>query len=174
MTVPPASGRAARSWLWVACVAGLVHAGFSASWAVGGEWLLDTVGQWAVELRRSSPVVAAWGLAGIALVKSLAALVPVVVDRGRLPGRRLWRGLSWAGGAALLVYGGVNVVVSNAVLATRDPATYDRAAMVGHAWLWDPLFALWGGALLAHLWLSRPGRAVGQRRRAATSGMAAQ
>ncbi|WP_454083366.1 DUF3995 domain-containing protein [Georgenia sp. Marseille-Q6866] len=157
MTVPPAAGRAARSWLWVACVAGLVHAAFSAYWAFGGEWLLETVGQWAVDLRRSSPVAAAWGLAGIALVKSFAALVPVAVYQGRLSGRRFWRALSWAGGAGLLVYGGVNVVVSNVVLATRDPAEYDRAAMVGHA-----------------LWLTRPGRGTAQRRRAATSGMAAQ
>lgn len=157
--VPPvARDRASRTWLWVACLAGLVHAASSAYWAAGGEWLLDTVGQWAVDLRRSAPVAAAWGLAGIAVVKTVAALVPVAVGRGWLRPVRLWRGLSWAGGTGLVVYGGVNVVVSNAVLLLREPGSYDRAAMVGHAWLWDPLFLLWGAALLAHLWLSRPGR----------------
>ncbi|TNC17030.1 DUF3995 domain-containing protein [Georgenia sp. 311] len=149
------SDRTARAWLWVACAVGLVHAAASAYWAAGGEWLLDTVGQWAVDLRSSQPVAAAWGLAGIALAKAVAALVPVAVERGRLRPARVWRALCWAGGAGLVVYGGVNVVVSNAVLLTAEPGSYDRAAMVGHAWLWDPLFLLWGAALLASLWLSR-------------------
>ena len=153
------SDRTARAWLWVACTVGLLHAAFSAYWALGGERLLDTVGQWAVDLRRVQPVAAAWGLAGIALVKMVAALVPVAVERGRLRPRRAWRGLCWAGGAGLAVYGGVNVVVSNAVLLTARPDSYDRAAMVGHAWLWDPLFLLWGAALLVFLWLSRPAEA---------------
>lgn len=148
---------AARNWLWVACAAGLVHAAFSAYWAVGGDWLLATVGQWAVELRESRPSAAAWGLAAIAVVKGFAALVPLAL--GRLPRPRFWRALCWAGGAGLAGYGLLNAVVSNAVLLVREPGTYDRAAMVGHAWLWDPLFLVWGGALLVHLWLTRPGRA---------------
>ena len=68
-------------------VLGLTHAGFSAYWALGGRWLLGTVGEWAVRM-------------------------------------------ALGGG-------------------------YDRAAMIGHVALWDPLFALWGLALLSSLWLSR-------------------
>lgn len=146
----------ARVWVWVAAVAGLIHAGFSGYWATGGLWLLDTVGQWAVDLRNSSPVGSAVGLAVIALVKAAAALVPVAVAYDRACRPRVWRATTWVGATALVLYGGVNTLVSNAVLVgIIGSGSYDRAAMVGHAWLWDPLFLLWGAALLVHLWLSR-------------------
>lgn len=45
-----------------------------------------------------------------------------------------------------MVYGGLNTLVSGAVLAgiIRPEGGYDAIAMVGHAWLWDPLFFVWG------------------------------
>ena len=44
-----------------------------------------------------------------------------------------------------------------AVLAgvIRTEGGYDADAMRGHAYLWDPLFFFWGGALLLSLWLAR-------------------
>jgi hypothetical protein len=81
----------------------------------------------------------------------------VAVAYGRLPWRRFWRTVSWVSGSFLILHGGVNVVVSCAVLAgliTPDGG-FDRPAMLGHAFLWDPLFALWGAALVASLALSR-------------------
>lgn len=44
-----------RSFVWLACIAGTVHAGFSLYWALGGQWLLATVGQWAVQLSAEAP-----------------------------------------------------------------------------------------------------------------------
>jgi len=145
--------------VWVACLAGVVHAGFSAYWAAGGRRLLSTVGQWAVDLSEGSRVATGVGLGLVALVKLLAAVVPVAVAYGRVPGRALWRGVSWVGGLLLVVYGGVNAVVSNAVLigAIRPDGGYDADAMKGHAYLWDPLFLLWGSALVLSLWFSREG-----------------
>jgi hypothetical protein len=143
--------------VWVAAVLGLVHAAFSVYWAVGGSWLLATVGQWAVDLRASSPASASTGLGVVALIKAAAALIPVAVARGRFPLPRLWRAISWIGSVGLVLYGGANTLVSNLVLlGVMGDSAFDRAAMIGHAWLWDPLFLLWGGALLVHLILSRP------------------
>ena len=143
--------------MWLAGAVGVVHAGFSAFWALGGQWLLATVGQWAVELSAQSPVAAGAGLGLVALAKLLAAVLPVAVAYDRIPGRRLWRAVSWVGGSLLVVYGGVNVVVSNAVLlgVVVPEGGHDRLAMQGHAFLWDPMFVLWGGALVLSLWLSR-------------------
>jgi hypothetical protein len=68
-------------------------------------------------------------------------------------GRELGRGL------LLVAYGGLNTVMALAVLSgVITPASgYDVDAMRGHAYLWDPLFLLWGGALVLALWFSRRG-----------------
>ena len=146
-----------RSLVWLACIAGTVHAGFSLYWALGGQWLLATVGQWAVQLSVEAPLEAGLWLGVVAVVKLLAATIPVAVAYGRMPRQRLWRAVSWAGGLLLVVYGGVNMLVSGAVLGgvVRPAGGYDLIAMIGHAWLWDPLFFLWGIALLLSLWYSR-------------------
>ncbi len=146
-----------RPLVWLAGVAGITHAAFSLYWALGGQRLLATVGQWAVDLSADAPLKAGAALGLIALIKVVAAVVPIAVAYERIPGRRPWRAVSWAGGSLLVVYGGVNVVVSNAVLlGVLDPdGGYDPVAMKGHAYLWDPLFLLWGGALVLSLWLSR-------------------
>lgn len=106
----------------------MLHAGFSAYWALGGQWLLATVGHWAVG-----------------------------VTCGHVPWPRFWWAVSWAGGLLLVAYGAVNVVVNGAVLTRviRAAGGYDVDAMIGHAWLWDPLFPVWGTALVLSLRYSR-------------------
>ncbi len=93
----------------------------------------------------------------MAAAKLLGATIPIAAAYGRMPWPRFWRGISGAGGLLLVAYGGVNTVVALAVLAgkIRPEGGYDANAMMGHAYLWDPLFLLWGGALVLSLWLSR-------------------
>lgn len=146
--------------LVIACAAGLLHAASSLYWALGGRVLLPTVGQWAVDVVERSPVEAAVLLGLIGLVKATAAAVPVAAAYGRIPGMRIWRSISWVGGVFLILYGGVNVAASGAVLLgiIRPDGGYDESAMIGHALLWDPLFLLWGAALVAWLRFSHPER----------------
>lgn len=93
----------------------------------------------------------------VAAAKLLGATIPIGVAYGRVPWPRFWRGISWTGGLLLVANGGVNTIVALAVLAggIRTEGGYDADAMMGHAYLWDPLFLLWGGALVLSLWLSR-------------------
>lgn len=144
--------------MWAAGVAGVVHAGFSAYWALGGRWLLETVGPWAVGLAAEHPALSSLGLALVALVKLLAAAIPVGVAYGRVPWPRTWRAISWVGGLALVAYGGVNTVVALAVITGLivPDGGFDQAAMLGHAFLWDPLFLAWGGLLTLSLLLLGP------------------
>ncbi len=146
-----------RALVWTASAAGVVHAGFSLYWAMGGRWLLATVGQWAVDLSTERPLAAGIALGLVAAAKLVGATIPVCVSYGRVPWPRMWRGVSWVGGLLLVAYGGVNTVVALAVLAgvIRAEGGYDVDPMRGHAYLWDPLFALWGGALVLSLWFSR-------------------
>ncbi|MGY1849328.1 DUF3995 domain-containing protein [Blastococcus sp. SYSU DS1021] len=143
--------------VWVAGSLGLLHAAASLYWAVGGRWLLATVGQWAVDLSDRAPLSAGIVLGLIALMKAVAAAIPIGVVYGRLPRATFWRTASWAAGVLLIVYGGVHTTVSAAVLSglIRPAGGYDLEAMRGHAYLWGPLFLVWGTALVLSLWLSR-------------------
>lgn len=156
--------------LWAACAAGSAHAAFSLYWALGGRWLLDTVGAEAVALAGERPMAAVALLVTAGAVKAVAAVVPAAVERtgGGLV-RRCVRAVSWAGGTLLVVYGSVLAAVAGAVLTgvISPDGPVDRRGLMGHALLWDPLFALWGLLLLAGLWLTRErarqaGELVGQ------------
>lgn len=147
--------------VWAAALAGTLHAAFSLYWAAGGIWLLDTVGDWAVDLTREQPLLAGLGLGVLGAAKLAAAWVPVLVAAGRVGPRRIWRRVGWVGGLALVVYGGLNTVIALSVVIglVHPEGGYDSAAMLGHAALWDPLFLAWGLALVGSLWFS--GRRVG-------------
>lgn len=149
--------KAARICVWTACAAGLVHASFSGYWALGGQWLLDTVGSDALRVSSESRLLTGLGLGLVALAKACGAVIPVAVAYGRIGWTGLWRGLSWAGALLLILYGGLNTAVSNAVLAgwVVPAGGYNLPALAGHAWLWDPLFLLWGLCLCGYLLLSR-------------------
>ncbi|MEV4133786.1 DUF3995 domain-containing protein [Dactylosporangium sp. NPDC049742] len=136
-----------------AAAAGLVHAGFSLYWALGGRWLLPTVGQWAVTIAREAPVTAGLALVAVAAVKCVVVAVPLVNSRRSLPRPGAWRAFAWLAAIVLTGYGALNSIVAwlvlGGVLRTQDG--FDRQAMIGHAYLWDPLFLVWGLLLGAGL-----------------------
>jgi Protein of unknown function (DUF3995) len=146
--------RSAETYFLVAAaVAGLIHAAFSLYWALGGRWLLRTVGEWAVDYVREAPVAAGMLLTTVAAVKCAVAIIPLLASRRPLPRPRLWRGLAWLAAIVLTGYGAVNAVVGWLVLgaAVRPVGGFDRQAMIGHAYLWDALFLVWGLLLGAGL-----------------------
>lgn len=145
---------AGTRWLALAAVLGVVHAGFSLYWAAGGPWLLETLGERIV----TTFAGLRWLLYPVGLVKLVAAVAPLWLHRRGWPGRRFWRPVSWLGAVILVGWGGANTVVGNLVLGgvITSPDGFDRAGMVGHAYLWDPLFLAWGLALAAGLVASRP------------------
>lgn len=153
---------AARAAVVTAAVLGVVHAGVSAFWMLGGTWLLETLGERVLTTFDGR----LWLLAPVVLVKLVAALVPLTLlsgpDGRDARWRRPIRALSWLGAAILIAWGGANTVVSNLVLAGAiDPGgPIDRPAVIGHAWLWDPLFLAWGVALAVGLRLTRPTRGL--------------
>jgi len=140
-------------FLMAAAVAGLSHAAFSLYWALGGRWLLPTVGEWAVDYAREAPGAAGLLLTTVAGVKGAVAIFPVLESRRPLPRPRVWRGLAWLAAIVLTGYGALNSVVGWLVLggALEPEGGFDRQAMIGHAFLWDPLFLVWGLLLGAGL-----------------------
>ena len=147
--MPDRRARPGRRALVLAGLLGTVHAGFSLYWGLGGTWLVATLGERMVDTFAGLE----WVLVPVGLVKLLGAWVPVLAaDRG-WPVRAVTRAACWAGAAVLVAWGGLNTVVGNLVLggAIVPDTGYDRTGMIGHAYLWDPLFLLWGLALAVGL-----------------------
>jgi hypothetical protein len=137
-------------------VLGGVHAGMSLYWGLGGRWLLSTLGDRLV----SQFAHLAWALVPLALLKAAGAVLPLWLDDRGWPARAWTRSSVWAGAAVLVAWGGANTVVGHLVLSgvIKPDGGYDHAGMVGHAWLWDPLFLLWGATLTAGMRATRPAR----------------
>lgn len=145
--------RGQYAFIGAAGVLGLVHAGFSFYWSAGGTFLLQSVG---TDLAATFDG-RGWLLAAVAAIKLIAALAPLAFALSSWPAGWVTRGVCWLGAAILVVWGGLNTVAANLVLAgaINSGAGFDRAGMVGHAYLWDPLFLAWGLALMAGLLTGR-------------------
>lgn len=147
------AGRAVPIALIVASVPGLIHALCSIYWGAGGTLLVWSLGDDLVQNFQGRE----WLLILIGVAKMVAAVAPIVLARYGWPYRRVTRLVCWLGAAALLTWGGLNTLVANFVLIgmIQPSSDFDRPGMVGHAYLWDPLFLLWGAALMFGLVASR-------------------
>jgi hypothetical protein len=140
-----------------ASLVGLLNAAVSLYWALGGTWLLDTIGGSLEAQARAGTVgvrLAVW--AAVAL-KLLAVVLPLLA-LGRLP-RPLWHRLvwvlAWAEAAVLTVYGLVWTATGLLAETGVVRATTDPRALAWHAYLWDPWFLVWGLLVAAALLLGR-------------------
>ncbi len=157
-----AASRWTRAALVAAAALGLVHAAFSLYWALGGDWLLVTLGARIV----SDFGDQRWLLFPVAAVKAVFAVLPVWLASRGWPWRLFSRLVCWLGAVVLAVWGGVNTVVGNLVLAgvVAPSGGFDRPGMIGHAWLWDPLFLAWGLLLAVGLLGTRSRRPRAEQR----------
>ena len=150
-----------------ACVAGLAYAAISVYWALGGTWLLDTVGGTLDQQAHAGNlgiILAVWAAA---VLKIIGAIVPLAAaggtpGRATTAGRRQLRVPAWLEAAILTIYGlvltGAGLLVQSGVIASA--ASADHRALAWHAYLWDPWFLLWGVLITAALVGSRQPRAA--------------
>lgn len=157
------AGGAGAAAFAVAASVGIVHGMFSLYWALGGTWLLATVGGRMVEQFAD----ARGALALVGIVKLVAAVAPLVLALRGWPVRRPARAVCWTGAAVLVVWGGAGAVTAQLVLAgaVAPDGGVDRVGMIGHAWIRDPMFVLWGVALAVGLTRTRRRRTTPGARR---------
>lgn len=154
-----------RGWLWAAGVCALIHAAPSMYWATGGRAFVWTIGDWAADLATAQPLLVSVALVIVAAVKVLGGAIPILNSYGFLPGQRIWQKLILAGGAFLTLYGGANTLFGGlALLGWFGPLTASgERALMGHVFLWDPIFLAWGVCLVVGTGLQM--RALGSKRR---------
>jgi hypothetical protein len=150
-----------------ACGVGLAYAAISVYWALGGTWLLDTVGGTLEQQGRTGNPGIILAVCAAAVLKVIGAIVPpaavgVTSGQATIARRRRVRVLAWLEAAILTIYGLVLTVAGLLVQsgAIAPAASADRRALAWHAYLWDPWFLLWGVLVAAALARSRqPGAA---------------
>jgi hypothetical protein len=145
----------------------LAYAAVSVYWALGGAWLLDTVGGTLEQQGRTGNpaiILAVWAAAVLKVIGAIVPLAAVGVTSGQatIAGRRQVRVLAWLQAAILTIYGLVLTVAGLLVQsgAIAPAASADHRTLAWHAYLWDPWFLLWGALVAAALVGSRqPGAA---------------
>jgi hypothetical protein len=152
-----------------ACGVGSAYAAVSVYWALGGTWLLDTVGGTLEQQGRTGNPGIILAVCTAAVLKVIGAIVPlaavgVTSGQATIAGRRRvrLRVLAWLEATILTIYGLVLTVAGLLVQsgAIAPAASADRPALAWHAYLWDPWFLLWGALVAAALARSRqPGAA---------------
>lgn len=134
--------------LWVAAVIGLLNAAPNVYWAFGGDFLLETVGMWLVDLRGDSPTLTGLALVLISAVKIAVSVLPLLLQGSFRYGQLVW----WtavAASAGLLVYGASGALVNTALLLFTT--VEDPTARMGQALIWYPMLLIWGLVLACGL-----------------------
>lgn len=147
---PVNAARAGAPSLLIATLVGLVHAGITFYWATGGQFLLSTVSDRATSIFDGNEQ---W-LYPVGAVKALFALLPFLylLMRRRLRRARIVLGI---GAVVLILWGGVNTVTANLnFFGVLDSGT-EGNELIGHAFVWDPLFFVWGMAVVVFLMSTR-------------------
>ncbi|MEP7021752.1 MAG: DUF3995 domain-containing protein [Pseudonocardiales bacterium] len=127
----------------LALVLGLGSAVVSAYWGSGGTWLLDTLGGTLEAAGRRGGIGVAVALWCVALVKVIAAVLPLLATR-LMWHRRVLGALAWIQACVLTGYGlvltGTGLLVQAGLVPSADP----DPALAWHTYLWDPWFLAWG------------------------------
>jgi hypothetical protein len=155
--------RSALVWAGYAAFAwGLLFAGISFYWALGGGLGVDTLGGTLEQLARARDpaIIAAVWVTGFLKVGGALLALALVEPWGRRLPRPLLLLLGWGAAAVLTLYGGV-LVTSEALVATGlvRPADVDWKPLLWHLYVWDMSFLVWGVLFgLAAWWRTRRAR----------------
>jgi Protein of unknown function (DUF3995) len=134
------SGYAAFAW-------GLLFAGISFYWGLGGTLGLDTIGGTLERLGRSGDpaIIAAVWLTGVVKVGGAVLALALVQPWGRRLPRLPLLLLGWTAAVVLTLYGGA-LVAGEALVASGlvRPSAVDWKPLLWHLYVWDMSFLIWG------------------------------
>ncbi|WP_017547681.1 DUF3995 domain-containing protein [Salinicoccus carnicancri] len=128
-------------------IAGTLHSIATFYWSFGGEIGLLTVGQWTLGMKERYGYTVLAGLFVLGLFKLAAAWMPFILYNND---NKLLEIISYVGGGILVIHGGVNTVAGWLKILGVLPRQY-ALSEIGQAFIWDPLFLLWGAGLIVFL-----------------------
>ncbi len=142
------SGYAAFAW-------GLLFAGISFYWGLGGTLGLDTIGGTLERLGRSRDraIIAAVWLTDVMKVGAAILALALAQPWGRRLPRLPLLLLGWAAAVVLTLYGGT-LVTGEALVASGlvRPGAVDWKPLLWHLYVWDMSFLIWGVLFALATW----------------------
>ncbi|TDM07502.1 DUF3995 domain-containing protein [Macrococcus lamae] len=132
-------------------IAGTLHSLATFYWSYGGELGLATVGEWTFKLKQQYGNRILIGLFFLGLFKLAATWLPAILYKKEVKALRL---ISYAGAVILIVHGGGNTIVGWLKFLNIIPRK-NTLSEIGQAFIWDPLFLIWGCSLLLFLLSTR-------------------
>jgi hypothetical protein len=140
---------------YAACAWGLLFAGISFYWGLGGTLGLDTLGGTLERLGRSRDptIFAAVWITGALKVGGAILALALVQPWGRTLPRLPLLLVGWAAAAVLALYGGT-LVTGEALVATGvvRPSTVYWKPLLWHLYVWDMSFLIWGVLFALATW----------------------
>lgn len=136
-----------KKYIAIFVVCGLVHALFSLYWGFGGVVGLKSVGQWAITLNANYGIWVNLALVVVAMFKAFVTLLPLtLLDHYH----KVVYFISFVMAIFLILYGGLNTIIGwLKVLGIIE--NFNFYTTFGQAFVWDPLFLLWGIGLFIYL-----------------------
>lgn len=135
-------------------VAGTLHSLATFYWSFGGTLGLLTVGQWTVDLKSNYGNLVLIILLILGIFKLSATWMPLLLV---YKNNKLLMIISYIGAIILILHGGLNTFVGWLKFLNILPRKYTPSE-IGQAFIWDPLFLIWGLSLLIFLNLNKNNR----------------
>lgn len=136
-----------KKYISLFVIAGIVHTLFSLYWGLGGNAGLITVGSWVFTLSARFGIWINMALIVVALIKFGATVIPLTLTNHF--DKRIYY-ISLAGSVFLILYGGINTIVGW-LKHFKIIENHNYFSTIGQAFVWDPLFLLWGIGLLGYV-----------------------
>ncbi|WP_241957175.1 DUF3995 domain-containing protein [Mammaliicoccus fleurettii] len=136
-----------KKYISLFVIAGIVHSLFSLYWGFGGEAGLTTVGTWVFTLSANYGIWINIALLIVAVVKFLATIMPLTLTNHF--DKRIYY-VSLVGSVVLILYGGLNTLIGWLKMF-KIIEIHNYYTAFGQAFVWDPLFLLWGIGLFVYV-----------------------
>lgn len=136
--------------------AGTLHSLATFYWSFGGELGLLTVGQWTLDLKSKYGSLVLFILFILGIFKLSATWMPLLLVYKT---NKFLMFISYIGAIILILHGGLNAFVGWLKFLNLLPRQYIPSE-IGQAFIWDPLFLIWGLSLLIFLNLNNNKRTI--------------
>lgn len=133
--------------LYLFLIAGSLHSLATFYWAFGGNLGLATVGEWTIEFKENYGTKFLIVLLFVGGFKLSATWIPIILN---FKENKLISIIAYIGGTILFIYGSLNTISGWLKLLGVISVNF-KLSIIGQAFIWDPLFLLWGLGLLIFL-----------------------